>query len=286
MKSRWMKAISGAMVSALILASASVAAFAEEVNTESTTEVATEATSEAGTETESESEETCIGEHATVEVNGVSLYYEVAGEGKPVVLVHGNGGNHKVFHTEIQQLVDAGYQVYALDSRGQGENAPLDEYHYDDMAEDVYQFINKLELDKPAYYGWSDGGIIGLTLEIAHPDTLSVMAISGTNLNPEGADPDVIAAIKEANDENPDPLNTLMLTEPNIDPEDLKNITIPVLVTAGSNDVILKEHTELIADSLPNSELKIVDGEDHGSYIQDSDIMGKLLIDFLQEHDY
>lgn len=44
--------------------------------------------------------------------------------------------------------------------------------------------------------------------------------------------------------------------------------------------------TELIADSLPNSELKIVDGEDHGSYIQDSDIMGKLLIDFLQEHDY
>ena len=54
------------------------------------------------------------------------------------------------------------------------------------------------------------------------------MAISGTNLNPEGADPDVIASIKEANDENPDPLNTLMLTEPNIDPEDLKNITIPV----------------------------------------------------------
>ena len=68
----------------------------------------------------------------------------MAGEGKPDVLVHGNGGNHKVFHTESQQLVDAGYQVYALDSRGQGENAPLDEYHYDDMAEDVYQFINKL----------------------------------------------------------------------------------------------------------------------------------------------
>ena len=42
----------------------------------------------------------------------------------------------------------------------------------------------------------------------------------------------------------------------------------------------------MIADSLPNSELKIVDGEDHGSYIQDSDIMGKLLIDFLQEHNY
>lgn len=288
MRNRWIKAIGGVMVSALVLAGASVAVFAEETETESATESATEAASEGETEAESESETevVCIGEHHTIEVNGVSLYYEVAGEGKPVVLVHGNAGNHKVFHVEIQQLVDAGYQVYALDSRGQGENAPLEEYHYDDMAEDVYQFINTLELDKPAYYGWSDGGIIGLTLEIAHPDTLSLMAISGTNLNPEGADPDVIAAIAEANEENPDPLNTLMLTEPNIDPEDLKNITIPVLVTAGSNDVIQKEHTELIADSLPNSELKIVEGEDHGSYIQDSEIMGNLLLDFLKEHNY
>ena len=59
-----------------------------------------------------------------------------------------------------------------------------------------------------------------------------------------------------------------------------------VQVDYDGNIVWKFDHTELIADSLPNSELKIVDGEDHGSYIQDSDIMGKLLIDFLQEHDY
>ncbi|MDO4323328.1 MAG: alpha/beta hydrolase [Lachnospiraceae bacterium] len=261
------------------------AAFAQEDATEITAEAESEETAD-GEEAEAQEEAPCIGEHYTIDVNGVSLYYEVAGEGKPIVLVHGNGGNHKVFSVEIQQFVDAGYQVYALDSRGQGENEPLDEYHYTDMAEDVYQFITELGLEKPAYYGWSDGGIIALELEIAHPNTLGLAAISGTNLNPEGADPEIIAIIEEANEADPNPLNELMLTEPNIDPEDLTKIEIPVLVLAGSEDVILQEHTELIADKLPNSELHIVEGEDHGSYIQGSDIAGNLVLDFLQEHDY
>ena len=231
-------------------------------------------------------EANCVGEHDTIEVNGVSLYYAVAGEGKPVVLIHGNGGAHTVFTVEIKQLVDAGYKVYALDSRGQGANAPEEEYHYADLAEDTYQFINALGLEKPAYYGWSDGGIIGLTLELAHPGTVSLLAISGTNLSPEGADPDVIAWIQGDYDETGDPLEYLMLTEPNIDATDLASIDIPVLVTAGSEDVILAEETQRIADSLPNSELVILEGEGHETYIQDSEIMGELLIDFLKEHDY
>ena len=69
----------------------------------------------------------CIGEHKTIEVNGVSLYYEVAGVGKPVVLVHGNGGSHEALHTETEALVAAGYQVFAGDSRGQGANERLTE---------------------------------------------------------------------------------------------------------------------------------------------------------------
>ena len=257
---------------------------AETAATEETAEAAE--TEEAAAEETADPEADCIGEHATIEVNGVSLYYAVAGEGKPVVLVHGNGGSHTAFTVEMQQLVDAGYQVYALDSRGQGANEPLDEYHYADMAEDVYQFINALGLEQPAYYGWSDGGIIGLTLELAHPGTLSLMAISGTNLYPDGADPELMEYFAAENEANPDPLVTLMLTEPDIDPADLASIDIPVLVTAGSEDVILAEHTQLIADSLPDSELVIVDGENHSSYIQGSEIMGDLLIDFLQEHGY
>ena len=219
-----------------------------------------------------------------IEVNGLCLHYAEAGSGHPVVLVHGNGESHALFETEIDQLVTAGYRVLAPDSRGHGANAPLSEYHYADMAEDMYQFIRALELDKPYMYGHSDGGIIGLLLAIRHPGTLGMLACSGTNLCPEGIVPSFIEEFTAINAENPDPLITLMLTEPHIDPQELERIEIPVLITVGEHDLILPEETERIVRHLPKARLVTVPGEDHGSYIDRSKIMGKLLLDFLNEY--
>lgn len=224
----------------------------------------------------------------TVEVNNISLYYEVKGSGKPIILVSANGGDHTNLYTERDQLVKAGYKVYSLDSRGQGNSTVLEEYHYEDMAEDIYQFIQALKLDKPAYYGWSDGGITGLLLSVRHPEALSIMAVSGANINPEGANPEdeVVKEVKAEYEETHDPLLRLMLDEPHIEPEELSAITFPVLVTAGETDLILPEHTKLIADSLPNGKMEIVTGHDHQTYIYQSEIMGDMLIDFLKENNY
>lgn len=215
-----------------------------------------------------------------VDVNGVQLHYAVVGEGRPVVLVHGNAEDHNLFTVEIEQLAEAGYRVYAPDSRGHGANEPLEEYHFDDMAEDMYQFIRAMGLEKPALYGHSDGGIIGLLLEIHHPGTLGILAVSGANLVPEGVDPSILEEYWEAYEEEYDPLIALMLTEPHIEEDELRSITIPVLVTAGEYDLILPEETYRIAEALPDAELVIMEGEDHGSYIEDSDIMGEVLLDF------
>ena len=150
------------------------------------------------------------------------------------------------------------------------------------MAEDMYQLISQLGLEKPAVYGFSDGGIITLLLELMHPGTAGILAISGTNLSPQG----VIPSFREEFKDNHEPLVRLMLTEPHIAPEELEKITAPVLVTAGSNDLILREETETIARHLPNSELVILEGEDHGSYIDGSEIIGKMLTDFFHRHNY
>lgn len=232
--------------------------------------------------------QTGIGYDATeaVTVNGVTLHYAVIGKGKPVVLIHGNGEDHNIFRVEIDQLVSAGYKVYAPDSRGHGANEPLPEYHYADMAEDVYEFIQAMGLERPALYGHSDGGIIGLLLEINHPGTLSALAVSGANLSPEGLLPSFVAEYTAINEEYPDPLITLMLTEPQIDPESLKSIQIPVLVTAGEHDLILPSETKRIAAAIPNAAMIIVEDEDHGSYITGSEIMGNLLVDFLRKVGY
>ena len=217
------------------------------------------------------------------DVNGVRLHYAQVGEGYPVVLVHGNGEDHHLFDVEIRQLAEAGYCVYAPDSRGHGANTPMEEYHYSDMAEDVAQFILHLGLEKPLLYGHSDGGIIGLLLEMKHLGTLKKLAVSGVNLSPAGIDPGFVEKYTLINQRSPDPLITLMLTEPHIDPASLKSITIPVLVTAGEHDLILPEETQRIASSLPNATLITLPGEDHGSYIMNSEIMGNLLLKFFAE---
>jgi len=254
---------------------------------ESTPELAANGTSELAVESSAEPDSSSLNaEDHTIQVNGVTLYYETAGTGKPVLLIHGNGGDHSSFSAEISQLAASGYMVYAPDTRGQGQNQPEEEYHYADLAEDMYQLISELGLDHPACYGWSDGGIIGLLLEIRHPGTLSLLAISGANLYPSGIDDDVLEYIREDYEDTGNPLEKMVLEEPDIDPADLSRISIPVLVTAGSDDIIKPEHTQLIADSIPDSELKIIDDEDHGSYIEDSPIAGRLLISFLQEHGY
>lgn len=223
---------------------------------------------------------------AYVEVNGQHLLYAVRGpeNGKPVLLLHGNGGSHKSLLTQAKELALAGYRVYSPDSRGQGANPPLEEYHYSDMAEDSFLLIRELGLGKPAVYGWSDGGILALMLEMAHPGSCGLMAISGANLYPDCGDnfEEFKAWILEQNT----PITRMMLTEPDIKPEELRSIKCPVLVTAGSKDLISEEHTRLISDNIPDSELVIVEGATHSSFIKRSPRMGRLLLSFLKRHGY
>lgn len=223
-----------------------------------------------------------------IDVNGVSLVYAVDGPstGKPVILVHGNGGSHHSLDSLSLGLQDAGYLVYGLDSRGQGANAPLDEYHYTDMAEDVYQFILAKKLRRPAMFGHSDGGIIGLELELMHPGTLRLLAAAGANIFPEGVLEESLAGWKARLDTCTNPLTRMMVEEPQIAPEELNAITAPVLVTAGESDLIRDDHTRLIAANLPNSELVILEGEGHSSYIKHGRKMIDLMVDFMKRNNY
>ena len=224
----------------------------------------------------------------TIEVNGVSLVYQRVGRlsGQPVVLLHGNGGSHEHLSVMAEQLDSAGYLVYALDSRGQGANAPLDEYHYADMAEDVYAFCQALGIEQPAVFGWSDGGIVALLTEVLHPGTFRAIAVSGANITPDG-----IVGFEEmrrslttdslGNAIAPAPLHKMMLTEPHITPAELGTIACPTLVVAGEHDLILEGQTRLIARSIPHGSLLILRGEDHGSHIWQNPKMGRVLLDYL-----
>lgn len=225
----------------------------------------------------------------TINLNGQDIFYAVEGKGRPVILLHGNGGSHNDLETMQRQLAQAGYTAYALDSRGQGANKPLPEYHYKDMARDVYAFIRTIGLQRPAVYGWSDGGIVALELESMFPGTCSLLVTSGANMTIDGAISDQVFRDIFGADDNIDslpPLVRMMRLEPNMTPDDMQRIRIPVLVCAGENDLILPSHTQHIVDCLPNAEKRIIPGEDHGSYIWHNPMMGNILIEYLKRQKY
>ena len=221
----------------------------------------------------------------TIEVNGVSLFYAAEGVGKPVILLHGNGGSHNDLETTHRELAQAGYMVYALDSRGQGTNKPLPEYHYKDMAADVYEFIRLKGLEKPAVFGFSDGGNVALQLEVMYPGTLGAIITGGANIFVEGS---LIPEFAEGFLAQPtdEPLVIMLQTEPDMTAEDMRTIACPALIMSGEHDLIVADHTRLIGENIPGGEYRIIPGEDHGSYKCNSPKLAPMIIEFLDSINY
>ena len=209
-------------------------------------------------------------------VNGVELYYEVSGRGRPILLVHGNGESHEIFDVVTRDLSKT-HQVYAVDSRCHGRSTDTPELHYDDMASDLIAFMKALDLEKPSFYGFSDGGILGLLIAIREPALLGRLIVSGANLWPEGLD-DITWQETKLAAEHGSKLDQLMLREPHIPLAQLETITVPTAILAGEYDVIRREHTELIAAHIPGSVLRILPGEGHETYV----IHSKKLFPILQ----
>lgn len=207
----------------------------------------------------------------------IKLYYEKTGTGKPIILLHGNGEDHKIFNKTVQILKNH-YTVYAIDSRDHGKSGKVNELHYEDMADDVYDFITFLNLEKPIVYGFSDGGIIALILAVKHQDILSKIIVSGVNAVPNGLKTIHILTYKINYLFHKNPKVKMMLTEPNITDNMLKSIKIPAVITAGSNDMIKQSHMKHIADCIPNSTFTVFKNELHGSYIVNSTKIAEFIL--------
>ena len=199
-----------------------------------------------------------------INVNGIEMYYEKYGEGRPLVLVHGNSMDHTVFKDSIW-LLRRHFTVYAVDSRGHGLSSKVDELHYSDMADDMVAFMDQLDLKDVVYFGHSDGAIIGL-LTAMRTDRISLLLPGSANLTPEGVVPWLRAGVKAVYALTKDPKMLMMLTEPEITPEELATIKVPTVVIAGSKDVVDEKDTRLIAESIPGAKLRLFEGEGHISY--------------------
>ncbi|HEY4002348.1 MAG TPA: alpha/beta fold hydrolase, partial [Candidatus Xenobia bacterium] len=128
------------------------------------------------------------GDEGFVEHEGARLWYVVHGRGVPVFLLHGGLGHSGNLGHQVPALLEAGYRVILMDSRGHGRSTRDDRpYSYALMASDLQAVMDHLGIDRAALVGWSDGACIGLVLASQVPDRVSGVFFFACNMDPSGA---------------------------------------------------------------------------------------------------
>lgn len=220
----------------------------------------------------------------------MELYYTEKGSGNPMVLLHGNGEDGTCFKEQIQYF-SMKYHVFAVDTRGHGKSPRgTKPFTLKQFAKDLKTFVDKRKIKKMILLGFSDGGNIALIFTLKYPEYVERLILNGANLNPFGMKHRVYAQIlseyalalqkgvadkkleHEAEKQIKEKLKRkrerlgLMLREPRISPQSLRKIQIPVLVIAGTNDMIKKSHTKLIHRMLPESYISFIEGNHFIAY--------------------
>jgi pimeloyl-ACP methyl ester carboxylesterase len=225
----------------------------------------------------------------TANIHGHKIHYAVRGSGPTLVFLHGGGDSGE--HSFIRQLdvFAEHHHIVAPDQVGQGRTpevpGPLS---YTGMMEDTAELLRMLKLKHVDVVGFSDGGILALMLAVRHPDMVRRLVISGVNISPEGLRPEDLEELRAT--QNPKPttidekLAQLWLTSPTeaeLNLGLLSTITQPVLVISGDRDAITLEHTLTIFHALPDAELCVLPGTDHGTFSGRSEWLNPIISAFL-----
>lgn len=219
-------------------------------------------------------------------VNGIRLYYEIYGNGHPLLILHGNGGSIKDASYLYPELIKK-YKIIAVDSRGQGKSTDTDEpLTYDIMSEDINALLNELKIDSAFIWGQSDGAILGLLLAMNHPQKVEKLLAFGANIQPDSSalfNWGIVAMTdieKNSKDVKEKKLTRLMLDYPNIPFTSLSKIKAPVLIMAGDRDIIRPEHSLKLFQNIPNSQLCIIPGSTHAASKEKRGLFLELLYNF------
>ena len=200
------------------------------------------------------------------------------------------GTNHATLPVNVVGIISAFrivlekcFTVYCPDSRDHGKSGKVKTLHYEDMAQDMFEFITQLGLEKPVFYGFSDGGITGILLASAHPGLLSALIVSGASLNTGSTKDLPMKFFKFWSHIDRSDKMRIMMREPDITDEILGAISVPTYVTAGEKDVIKLSHTKHIAETVPGAQLKIFPKAGHSGYIMNSTKIADYILSVIPE---
>ncbi|GAA5082829.1 alpha/beta hydrolase [Chryseobacterium ginsengisoli] len=238
------------------------------------------------------------------QVNGIKMYYEIYGSGKPLVLIHGGGGSILFDYKEVISRLETQFQLIGIDlqNHGMSEHRDIPETFEQD-AHDVAALLKEINIEKASFWGFSNGG--NTVMQIAHlyPKLIEKLVVASAFYKKNGMMDGFFESMMDATlDSMPEPLKINFL---NLNPdfsalenmfdkdskrmqtfedwsEDiLASIKSPTLFISGDKDVMKPEHIVEMWRLVEGSQLMILPAT-HGSYMM-ADFGGNIddkLIDF------
>jgi pimeloyl-ACP methyl ester carboxylesterase len=252
----------------------------------------------------------------TIEVNGMQMYYEVSGNGDPLIVLHGAYMNIPTMGEIIPRLAET-HKVYALEFQGHGRTTDIDRpITYPNLAGDVAAFMDAVGIEKADVFGYSMGSAAGLRLAIEYPEKVDQLVAASVAYDVSGWQPAFTAFIPQMAPEmfvgtpmedewkklapNPDGFRALVEKlialehEPMAWEAEVKALKAPVLIIAGDADVSTLEHNVALfrllgggemgdmGTPLSPSRLAILPATSHTAVINQTDLLYGFIEPFLQ----
>ncbi|WP_026381756.1 alpha/beta fold hydrolase [Afifella pfennigii] len=254
---------------------------------------------------------------AYAEANGMRMYYEVSGEGEPVIVLHGAYMNIPAMGEIIPMLAQS-RRVYAIELQGHGRSDDIDRpITYPALADDVALLMDRLDLPRADVFGYSMGAAVGFHLAVRHPDKVDQLVAASLAFELEGMQPEFVAMVPSMSPEmfegtpieadwralapNPDGFRDFaermiaLEHEPMDWRADVERLEAPVLLIAGDADVTTLEHqVEFfrllgggrmgdLGNPLPGSRLAILPATSHTAVIGQHGLLYRVIDQFLRE---
>jgi pimeloyl-ACP methyl ester carboxylesterase len=223
------------------------------------------------------------------DVNGLKMYYEIYGQGRPLVLIHGGGSTIQTSFGRIIPELAKHRQIIGVELQAHGHtNDRNTDLAFEQDADDVATLLGNLKISKADFLGFSNGGQTTIELTVRHPELLNKIILASTFYKRNAAVPQFWEGFAHATlDDMPRVLREGFLTANNNTEallnmfnkdvqrmkvfkdwrdDQLKAIKVPTLVISATQDVGSPEHAVEMYRVIPNCELAIFPGG-HGSYL-------------------
>jgi pimeloyl-ACP methyl ester carboxylesterase len=256
-----------------------------------------------------------------ININGVSINYEVSGQGPALVLLHGWTENHNFWKFQIPAFTKD-YMVVTIDLRGHGESdKPKKGYSIQTFADDVYRVLIGLKIKRAIIVGHSMGGMTALVFCLTYPDNVQALILvntTATGLHETGLMPvnETLKMIRTfgfekvaerffaqtffapgTSEDFTNWAKSEILKTPQFVVEEslkaiikhdvaekLSAINVPTLIIHGSQDLAIDvKMAQIMNDKVPNSSLKIIEGVGHHPMLEKPEEFNKIVLDFLRK---